>query len=99
RYYRLRGLEKVADTYLDEARDCYVRWGALAKVAQLIQRHPRVRQQAPWAAKPTIETPVERLDLATVIKMSQAVAYDIVLEKLIETLMTIAVEHAGADRG
>jgi predicted ATPase len=27
RFYRLRGLDKVADTYLDEARECYVRWG------------------------------------------------------------------------
>jgi PAS domain S-box-containing protein len=99
RFYRLRGLEKVADAYLDEARDCYVRWGAWAKVAQLDKSHPRIRQQASLSAKPTIETSVERLDLATVIKMSEAVAGEIVLERLIETLMTIAVEHAGADRG
>jgi PAS domain S-box-containing protein len=99
RFYRLRGLEKVADTYLDEARDCYVRWGAWAKVAQLDKSHPRIRPQTSLAAKPTIETSVERLDLATVIKMSEAVAGEIVLERLIETLMTIAVEHAGADRG
>jgi PAS domain S-box-containing protein len=99
RYYRFRGLEKVADSYLDEARDCYVRWGAWAKVAQLDQSHPRARQQPSLAPRPTIETSVERLDLATVIKMSQAVAGEIVLERLIETLMTIAVEHAGADRG
>src|SRR6266446_6857490 len=99
RFYRLRGLDKVADTYLDEARDCYARWGAKAKVAQLDQGHPRVRQQAPLVLKPTIEAPVEQFDLATVIKMSEAVAGEIVLEKLIETLMVIAVEHAGADRG
>jgi PAS domain S-box-containing protein len=99
RFYRLRGLEKVADTFLDEARECYVRWGAWAKVAQLDKSHPRIRPQASLAAKPTIETSVERLDLATVIKMSEAVAGEIVLERLIETLMTIAVEHAGADRG
>jgi PAS domain S-box-containing protein len=89
----------VADTFLDEARDCYVRWGAWAKVAQLDKSHPRIRQQASLAAKPTIETSAERLDLATVIKMSEAVAGEIVLDRLIETLMTIAVEHAGADRG
>jgi signal transduction histidine kinase len=99
RFYRLRGLDKVADTYLDEARDCYARWGAKAKVAQLDQRHPRVRQQIPLVLKPTIEAPVEQFDLATVIKMSEAVAGEIVLEKLIETLMVTAVEHAGADRG
>jgi PAS domain S-box-containing protein len=99
RFYRLRGLEKVAGTFLDEARDCYVRWGAWAKVAQLDKTHPRIRQPASLVAKPTIETSVERLDLATVIKMSEAVAGEIVLERLIETLMAIAVEHAGADRG
>jgi PAS domain S-box-containing protein len=97
RFYRLRSLDKVADTYLDEARDCYARWGAKAKVAQLDQG--RVRQQAPLVLKPTIEAPVEQLDLAMVIKMSQAVAGEIVLEKLVETLMVIAIEHAGADRG
>ena len=84
---------------MDEARDCYVRWGAWAKVAQLDKSHPRIRQLASLAAKPTIETSVERFDLATVIKMSEAVAGEIVLERLIETLMAIAVEHAGADRG
>jgi PAS domain S-box-containing protein len=42
---------------------------------------------------------VEHLDLATVIKVSQAVSSEIDLGKLIEKLMTIAVEHAGAERG
>ena len=39
------------------------------------------------------------LDLATVIKVSQAVSGEIVLEKLIDTLMRTAIEHAGAERG
>jgi PAS domain S-box-containing protein len=39
------------------------------------------------------------LDIATVIKASQAVSGEILLDRLIETLMTIAVEHAGAERG
>src|SRR6476660_5557121 len=98
RFYRNRGFERLADFYLGEARDCYARWGALAKVAQLDQsRH--VGKQPPLSPKPTIEAPVEQFDLTTVIKMSQAVAGEIVIEKLIETLMVIAVEHAGADRG
>ena len=46
----------------------------------------------------TIGAPVEHLDLATVIKVSQAVSGEIVLEKLIETLMRTAIEHAGAER-
>src|SRR5262249_12057795 len=99
RFYRLRGLEKVADIHLDEARDCYARWGALAKVTHLDQNRHRVRQHGQLAPKPTIEAPVEQFDLATVIKMSEAVAGEIVLEKLIETLLVSAIEHAGADRG
>jgi PAS domain S-box-containing protein len=47
----------------------------------------------------TIETPVEHLDLATVIKVSQAVSSETVQEKLIDTLMRTAIEHAGAERG
>ncbi len=47
----------------------------------------------------TIGTSAEHLDLATVIKVSQAVAGEIVLEKLIDTLMRTAIEYAGAERG
>jgi PAS domain S-box-containing protein len=50
-------------------------------------------------ATTSIGTSVEQLDLGTVMKASQAVAGEIVLEKLIETLLVIAVEHAGAERG
>jgi hypothetical protein len=42
---------------------------------------------------------VERLDLATVIKVSQAVSSEILLDKLLDTLMRAALEHAGAGRG
>jgi len=43
--------------------------------------------------------PIGQLDLETVIKASQAVSGEIVLEKLIETLMVLVLEHAGAERG
>src|SRR5262249_27167184 len=47
----------------------------------------------------TIEVPVERLDIATVIQISQALSGEVVLEKLIERIMRVAIKHAGADRG
>ena len=40
-----------------------------------------------------------QLDVATLIKASQAVFGDIDLPRLIETLMTITLQNAGADRG
>jgi PAS domain S-box-containing protein len=39
------------------------------------------------------------LDLATLLKVSQTVSSEIVLQKLIDTLMRTAIEHAGAERG
>src|SRR5207245_904465 len=42
---------------------------------------------------------IEHLELATILKMSHAVSGEIVLEKLVETLLRTAIEHAGAERG
>ena len=99
-FYAARGFEKIATTYLREARFCYLRWGADGKVQQLDQCYPHLRSDRPISdLTGTIETLVERLDLATVIKVSEAVSGEIVLEKLIDTLMRTAIEHAGAERG
>ncbi len=99
-FYAARGFEKIAQTYLRDARYGYVRWGADAKVRQLDELYPQLRTvdtlSAPTA---TIGVAVEHLDLATVIKVSQAVSGEIVLKKLIDTLMRIAIEQAGAERG
>ena len=99
-FYAARGFDTIADTYLRQARHCYLRWGAAGKVRQLELRHPYLRDSgAHWGLDSTIETPQEQLDLATVIKISLAVSGEIIPEKLIETLMVLAIEHAGAERG
>ena len=46
-----------------------------------------------------IGTPVRQLDGETVVKASQALSSEIVLNKVIEKFLRIAVEHAGAERG
>jgi GAF domain-containing protein len=99
RSYLERGYEMIGHSYLREARYCYLRWGALGKVQQLDQRYPAISEPASGRPSTTIDTSVERLDLGMMMKASQAIAGEIVLEKLIETLMVIAVEHAGAERG
>ena len=100
RFYAARGFEEIAEIYLRNARYCYLRWGADGKVRQLEEMYPHLRTEEP-APGPTstIATPVEHLDLATVIKVSQAVSGEMVLEKLIDTLMRTAIEQAGAERG
>jgi PAS domain S-box-containing protein len=100
RFYAGRGFDMIAHAYLRKARYCYLRWGADGKVRQLDEVYPQLREQEPIPSQTSrIGTPVEHLDLATVIKVSQAVSSEIVLEKLIDTLMRTAIEHAGAERG
>jgi PAS domain S-box-containing protein len=99
RFYAARGFKQFADLYLRNARYGYLRWGALGKVRQLDETYPDLRQEDSLPGPTsTIGAPVEHLDLATVIKVSQAVSSEIVLENLIDTLMHTAMEQAGAER-
>ena len=100
RFYAARGLDKTARAYLRDARHCYLNWGADGKVRQLDQLYPQLKdeQQAHGPAN-TIVAATELLDLATVIKVSQALSSEIVLPRLIEKLVRLAVENAGAQRG
>ncbi|WP_053213766.1 ATP-binding sensor histidine kinase [Pseudomonas sp. Q12-87] len=100
RFYTARGFAKIARVYLQDARYGYQRWGADGKVRQLEGRYPSLRTEAPaFGPTTTITTPVEHLDFVTVLKVSQALSGEIVLEKLIDTIMATAIEQAGAERG
>ena len=99
-FYKARGFSKIAHAYMWDAQGCYVHWGADGKVRQLSQLFPYLKtDNLVSTSTGTIIAPVENLDLATVIKVLQAVSGEIVLEKLIHTLMRTAIEHAGAERG
>ncbi|MEH2567387.1 AAA family ATPase [Bradyrhizobium sp. AZCC 2289] len=99
-FYLGRGSTTAARAHLVDARSCFARWGALGKVQQLDQRYPWLCEKATPSLPPaTIGTPVEQLDVGTAVKASQAVSGEIVLGELIKTLLRIAVEHAGAERG
>lgn len=100
RFYAARGFERIALTYLRDARYGYLRWGATGKARQLEQQYPQIREDEA-VANPTgtIGATVEHLDLATVTKVLEAVSGEIVMETLIDTLMRTAIAHAGAERG
>lgn len=99
-FYAARGLEKIARVYLRDARHCYQRWGARGKVRQLDEAYPYLRDDEPAAGlTSTIRASIEHLDLATVVKVSQAISGEMMPQRLIDTLMRTAVEQAGAERG
>src|SRR5262249_38519941 len=100
RFYGARGFQKIAHAYLRDARHCYRQWGAEGKIRQLDELYPHLGDEEP-ARGPTgtITAPVERLELATVLKVSLAVSGEIELDKLVDRVLRTAIEHAGAERG
>ncbi len=99
-FYRTRGFTTIADAYLKNARACYEQWGALGKVNQIDGRFPHLQEGiASQTRGTTIDTPLMQMDAEAVIRASQALSSEMNLPRLIEALLRLAVEHAGAQRG
>jgi predicted ATPase/GAF domain-containing protein len=100
RFYAARGFHTIAHAYLRNARYGYLRWGADGKVRQLETQHPYLTSDHPSPdSTRTVKTPVDHLDLSTVLRVSQAVQGETDLEKLVAAIMRLGLEHAGAERG
>jgi len=105
KYWLGLGEELIAQAYMQKALFLYDEWGALAKVRQLQQRYPKLvadrgtkrRGQDRMSTSGT--TASGQLDMSTVLKASQAISSEIVLKKLLEKLIGILIENAGARRG
>ncbi|CCE06221.1 PAS sensor protein (modular protein) [Bradyrhizobium sp. STM 3843] len=97
RFYATRSFEKIAYTYLRDARYGYLRWGADAKATQLERLYPRLHVTDHVGLVAAMS--VQQIDVTAAVKASQAVSSEIELPRLIETLMKIALQDAGADRG
>ncbi|MBV9386505.1 MAG: PAS domain S-box protein [Chroococcidiopsidaceae cyanobacterium CP_BM_ER_R8_30] len=106
-HYLARGREKIAQTYMKEAHYCYERWGAKAKVKDLETRYPQFFSQSSRVAFTSISTTSgttsnrsdSDLDLAAVMKASQAISREIELEQLLRSLMQVLIQNAGAQTG
>ena len=99
RFYAARGFKTVADAYLSHARNCYDRWGADGKVRQLDARHPGLAVTDARGGSGAPPSPDQQIDVAALVKALQALSGEMLLPSLIERLMTIALQNAGAERG
>jgi len=114
-FYLSRSQPKIAQAYLLDAYYGYARWGALAKVKQLEQQHAlllvpilqRVSENIPSSLHQSVQRTVTStssgisaaLDLATILKATQAISGEMELDQLLRLLMHIVAENAGAERG
>ena len=106
-FYLALGREEIGKFYLRNAHHCYISWGAKAKVKQLEEEYPQyfigvTNQSKSKRLSTTISTTEadgEILDLTTILKASQAISGEIKLEKLLQNLMKIVIENAGAQKG
>ncbi len=105
RFYIARNIPHLARFYLVEAHYAYQRWGATAKVQHLETRYPElIELRTSTSSKLSTTTSSgsssgETLDIATVLKASQAISSEIQLNKLLAQLLTLAIENAGAQKG
>ncbi|MEG4321086.1 MULTISPECIES: AAA family ATPase [unclassified Microcoleus] len=110
KFYLALGQDKIAQVYMQDARHCYLHWGATAKVNDLDRRYPQLlpkRSSDRGTLSTKTSTPPtttgcstsSELDLTTVMKASQTLSEEIVLDKLLAKLMRIIIENAGAQKG
>ncbi len=106
-FYLALGREEIAQLYMKKAHYGYVQWGATAKVHDLEAEYPHLLSQPISTSSPVrlSNTTItgcrsgEALDLAAVMKASQAISGEMVLDKLLTNLMKVVIENAGAQKG
>jgi PAS domain S-box-containing protein len=109
KFYLGRGRGQRAAVYLKEARDCYEKWGAHAKVRSLEQKYGDI-MSAPLQTKTLgerAESPLSlevslkpgELDLATMLKVSQVLSGEIMIDSLLRKTTQMVLESSGAERG
>jgi PAS domain S-box-containing protein len=108
RFYLARNQKHVARHYLQDAHYAYQRWGAVAKVKDLERQYPQFLAKASTNFLQTSltssttdsgQTTSSVLDLNSVLKASQTISSEIVLEGFLEKLLKIMIENAGAQTG
>lgn len=108
RNYIADGQPQIAKFYLRGSIHAYQQWGAVARVEQLLQKHPdllleTVSLGTELGSKTILQNSSSGtnydLNLESLMKSARSISSEIVLEKLLPAMIYIAVENAGAQSG
>ncbi|MEK8132316.1 AAA family ATPase [Paenibacillus filicis] len=92
KFYLSRGKQQLAKAYMTKAYEAYVAWGAKAKVADLAVKYRHLLPVEPASAAGGVD------DLA-IMKTVQAISGEVIMSRLLDMLMRILLQNAGAENG
>lgn len=112
KFWLKRNNQKVAAVFMLEASYLYYRWGATGKQAFLQKQYSALfkqrnsdltfpqttKEESSYNTQSTSKKEFD-LDLNTLVKASQILSSEIVMEKLLQKLMHFLIENAGAQKG
>ena len=101
KYLLSMNMEKTAIEYLKDAHYLYNLWGAKIKTQSLEDKYPTILSQTESSIDRDgayIIKDSQSLDMNAVISASHIISGEIVLERLLEQMMKITMENAGAER-
>lgn len=106
KYFLSKGKFTIASAYLREACQAYIKWGASAKVEHLENLYPNllIKGQRFNEAVETLDSSKDKssksnfFDLATIVKASQSISGEMVLDKLVEKLLKMLLENTSSHK-
>jgi PAS domain S-box-containing protein len=108
KFYLERGMEEIAQTYMTKAYYGYLSWQALAKVKHLAAKYPQffntnttkfTNTTLTISPSTTHTSESKNLDLTSILKASQTLTGEMVLDVLLAKIMKLVLENAGAEKG
>ena len=102
--YCLKTNSKFAKSYLQEAHYYYTLWGATVKAKQLEKQFSQIFREEVHpsssinAVSISTSSSTDNIDLFSIIKSTQSISKEIVLDKLLAQLVHLVLENAGAQR-
>ncbi len=106
KFWFAREKQELGQFSLKKAHHCYQRWGAAAKAGLLEEKYPWLvlRQSGNGSITENVvgsslRSSSDVLDFSSVMKASQTISGEIQLESLLNRIMMLINENAGAQRG
>ncbi|MCB0542971.1 MAG: AAA family ATPase [Saprospiraceae bacterium] len=88
-----KGMPALAEMYVQQAAVCYSQWGAVEKVTQLR------KGRAVSEARAQTPAPAMDYDAHSMLKATRSISAEVSMPDLVNSLLRIVLENAGAERG